>query len=329
MSVTFQLAKASMAVGLPGLFSPIFHLRPASSTGCMVGIETVAIGVLLPGDFMPIRFRFLSKLYWITAVFFLSLGIFASVDAAQKEPVAPEYRPMDFILVRNGDCNVTCIQWISAQGAIKPGTPKRLKAMLKSLKGKKLPIVLQSFGGDVDAAFAMGRMIRAAGLDTAVGRTQLKDCSMLDVRCVEKMVRNGWSEGEVTSVGAYCYSACPLVLAGGRVRAAESGAIGLHQVTNGKKSKEYGTAARRNLDAISTRFDPALKRELSAYFKEMGLNAADMFVMMGMAAPDGMYRPGEKEILKAGVVTKFSSYSDEPGYVFRPTDPEPSVAVAR
>ncbi|PZU88333.1 MAG: hypothetical protein DI528_05600 [Shinella sp.] len=277
---------------------------------------------------MSIRFRRLSRLYLITAAFFLSLGIFISAEAAQKEPVAPEERPMDFILVRNGDCNVSCIQWISAQGAITPGTPKRLKAMLKSLKGKKLPIVLQSVGGDVDAALAMGRMIRAAGLDTAVGRTQLKDCPMLDVRCVEKMVRNGWSEGEVRSVSAYCYSACPFVLAGGTVRAAESGAIGLHQVTNGKKSKEYGTAARRNLDAISTRFDPALKRQLSVYFKEMGLNAEDMFVMIGMAAPDGMYRPGRREILKAGVVTKFSSYSDEPGYVFTPTTPEQPAAAA-
>lgn len=133
----------------------------------------------------------------------------------------------------------------------------------KRLKGKKLPVVFQSPGGDVAAALSVGRMIRAAGLETAVGRTVLNGCPMLVPRCPEKIVKNGWSQGEVHSGGAYCFSACPLAFMGGQIRAAAATArIGLHQISvNGYKGSEQ--TGRRDLDAISTRSDPALKQILS------------------------------------------------------------------
>ncbi len=135
--------------------------------------------------------------------------------------------------------------------------------------------------------------------------------------------------GEVTSAGSYCYSACPLAFAGGTVRAgAGISLIGLHQVTNGRKSADYGTPGKRNLDAISTRSDVALKRKLSVYFTEMGIKPDEMFAMMGLAAPDGMHFLSNIEAMKSGLITKESNYSNEPGFVFYATDAQPTDAVA-
>lgn len=226
--------------------------------------------------------------------------------------------PMDFVLVHNGDCQESCVQWISAEGEFTARTPVRLKDFLKELKGQKnLPVVFQSHGGEVDAALMVGRMIRAAGLETAVGRTQLTDCPMLEPRCPQKIVKNGWSTGEVRAGSAFCFSACPFALAGGRIRAAAVNArIGLHQLTNGNKSASYGQIGRRNLDAISTKSDPRLKRILKRYFNEMAVSSADVFAMMGLATPEGLYNVQNAEALKSRLVTKTFLNSEEPGYVF-------------
>ncbi|TGW07589.1 hypothetical protein EN788_35915, partial [Mesorhizobium sp. M2D.F.Ca.ET.145.01.1.1] len=111
----------------------------------------------------------------IVAGFLASLTLVGTSSGAAKQK-APEEWPMNFILVRNGDCNVSCIQWISAEGIIKPDTDRQFEKFLRSLKGQRLPIVFQSGGGNVDAALAIGHMIRDANLETAIGRTQLNGC---------------------------------------------------------------------------------------------------------------------------------------------------------
>ncbi|PDT32279.1 hypothetical protein CO660_00095 [Rhizobium sp. L9] len=274
---------------------------------------------------MPIHFSFRPTFCLIAAVLFLSMIAAVPADANQQPP---EERPMDFVLVHDANCKETCTQWISAEGAITSDTPRRFKALLKTLKDRKLPVVFQSYGGDVVAALSIGRMIRAAGLETAVGRTKLSDCPMLEPRCSQKIVKNSWSVGEVHGGGAYCFSACPLLIAGGKVRAAaETSDIGLHQITNGRKGASYGTAGRRNLDAISTKSDPALKRMLSAYLDEMGVSRDDVFAMMGLATPDGLYRVQTAEALRSGLITKVFSDTEEPGYAIHAADPQASEGV--
>lgn len=256
----------------------------------------------------------------------LFLPLVATVSHAAKQQT-PEEWPMNFALVRNGDCKVSCVRWISAEGTITADTGRQFERFLTKLKGQRLPVVFQSGGGNVASALWIGRMIRAAGLETAVGRTQLNGCPMLVPRCPEKIVKNGWSEGEVHAGGAYCFSACPFALAGGQVRAAAANArIALHQITDGRKRAPAPTG-RRNLDEISTRPDPALKRMLSDYFDEMGVRSGDVFAMMGLATPEGLYNVWSAEALKSGIITKVFSYSDEPGYVIGGTDDEPGDVI--
>ncbi|MDG4898610.1 hypothetical protein P9272_34395 [Mesorhizobium sp. WSM4976] len=251
---------------------------------------------------------------------------FVAVASAATKQKPEEDPPMTFALVRNGDCKILCTQWISAEGRITRDTPKQFAQLLHGLNGQRLPVVFQSRGGDVFSAISVGRMIRAAGLETAIGRTQLNGCPMLVPRCPEKMVRDGWSEGEVHAGGAYCFSACPLLLAGGQVRAAAVNAyIGLHQITNGRAQAHSG---RRNLDQISAVPDPVLKQTLSDYFEEMGVKSRDVFASMGLATPEGIHYILSQEALRSGIITKVFSYSEEPGYVTGAgSNPHPITSV--
>lgn len=53
-----------------------------------------------------------------------------------------------------------------------------------------------------------------ARLETAVGRTVLKGCPVLEPRCADKIVRNDREKEEGYASSAYYFSACPLVVAG-------------------------------------------------------------------------------------------------------------------
>jgi hypothetical protein len=272
--------------------------------------------MLAPGIKRMLSLRRLSfPIVGMAITLFLLCQITSVLADDARKPL--EDLPMDFVLVYNGNCQKSCVQWISAEGEFTAATPVQLRNFLKELKGQKnLPVVFQSHGGEVDAALMVGRMIRAAGLETAVGRTQLTDCPMLEPRCPQKIVTNGWSEGEVRAGSAFCFSACPFALAGGHIRAAAINArIGLHQLTNGSKSASYGRQGRRNLNAISTKSDPKLKRILKRYFAEMAVSSAHVFAMMGLATPDGLYNVQNAEALKSGLITKAFLVSEEPGYV--------------
>ncbi|OWV90438.1 hypothetical protein ATY75_14600 [Rhizobium sp. N122] len=208
--------------------------------------------------------------------------------AAVASQTPPESRPMDFLLMYDGNCQDECTQWISAEGHITPETPARLKAILKTLGERKLPVVLQSNGGDTDAAFAMGRMIRAAGLETSIGRTRLPNCPTLDPRCKASMAKSGPTKGEVSAGGAYCLSTCTLVLMSGTPRLAGYSDIGLVRPTTAKETKFF------------------------AYVDEMGVNAGTFETMMRAASIEQKTIP-RAQALELGIINGIIPYGDEPG----------------
>ena len=83
------------------------------------------------------------------------LGIGSAASAGQTKNPEPDLdAPMRFVVVRSDapGCEPTCPEWISAEGAITAKSPALLKAALKTLGRRNLPIVVNSPGGDVDAA---------------------------------------------------------------------------------------------------------------------------------------------------------------------------------
>ena len=101
-----------------------------------------------------------------------------SVPAARAQEQALEIPSMRFAVVRSNapGCEPNCPEWVSAEGTIEAGTPSLFKRTLKALKGRQLPVVVNSPGGNVDAAVTLGQMIRKNKLDIAVGTTVFSGC---------------------------------------------------------------------------------------------------------------------------------------------------------
>ncbi|MBW6423074.1 hypothetical protein KX729_16570 [Rhizobium sp. XQZ8] len=270
----------------------------------------------------------------LLALFLFSFLVFASlfsteIAAAEKEKQDP---PMTFVVVRDLRCSDTCPEWISAEGQITSATPALLKKVLKAIGKQKMPVVLNSPGGDVDAAYKMGRMIRKAGLETTVGHTWLNDCPPQDKRCKAGIGKDGRSTGYSHPFRAGCFSACPLVLAGGTVRALSRWTyIGLHQITvtyrrvrvsyeveyamvNGRRKEVSRKEIGRKVQGrrTSTTLNKKDKAELTAYLREMGISPDAIDVMMS-TPPDDMRIVPSAEALKLGLITDILIQREWPG----------------
>lgn len=144
--------------------------------------------------------------------------------------------PMTVTLVRGdaASCGADCPEWLALTGKIGFETPARLAAALARLGPRRMPVLLDSPGGESTAGLAMGRMIRARGLGTAVASTTLTACDAADRACAARL-RAGEHPGHVgTPPGVTspptCASACVFVLAGGVDRSVPYGAfVGVHQ----------------------------------------------------------------------------------------------------
>ncbi len=59
-------------------------------------------------------------------------------------------------------CGPGCSRWIAAEGVIVADTPLVFFEVMKRLDGTRPPLLIQSQGGVVDAAMALGRQVRRA-----------------------------------------------------------------------------------------------------------------------------------------------------------------------
>jgi hypothetical protein len=99
---------------------------------------------------------------------------------------------------------------------------EKLRQVIQSLAGRRLPILINSTGGYTADAMAMGRLIRRNGLSVAVADTRLSECLPADKTCEDQRA--------TTLLAAICASACMLVLAGGvRRYVSDSSFVGVHE----------------------------------------------------------------------------------------------------
>ncbi|CAN7524104.1 MULTISPECIES: hypothetical protein [Ensifer] len=228
------------------------------------------------------------------AILCLLAGLLASASTVLASPAGGA--DMQFLVVRSNQpgCEPTCPEWISAEGTIVRESPTHLKKLLKAIGDRRLPIVVTSLGGDVDAAMVLGRIIRARKLEVAVGKTRFVGCQPQQKDCRDNDGKGARLIGTAYSGGAYCNSACPLMLAGGARRVVGQWAyLGVHQITavyaqvqtryqekyrivNGRKkiiSKKV--VSQKNVGNRKTyEMSKAMERELAAYLAEMGVGRA-------------------------------------------------------
>jgi hypothetical protein len=237
----------------------------------------------------------------------IAMALAAFGAAAKENP--PDYGPtMRFAVVRSSapDCEPNCPEWISAEGTIEAGSPAMLKRLLKTLGGRQLPIIVNSPGGNVDAALQLGRIIRKNKLDIAVGITEFSGCSPGMKNCRDNDGKSEPYSGAAYDSGAMCNSACPLMFAGGIRRVVGEWAyLGVHQITttyqrekllyrttyrvvNGRKKVISTTiVSRKKAGSYKTyEMSKAVEKRLSAYLKEMGVEQGVLDAMKATPASD-------------------------------------------
>jgi hypothetical protein len=237
------------------------------------------------------------------------LALLVTGPVAFAADTAPDLGPtMRFGIVRSNapGCEPICPEWISAEGSIEAGTPALFKRMLKTLGGRKLPVVVDSPGGNVEAALTLGRLIRKNKLDIAIGKTVFSGCQPDAKGCLDRNKNGARYLGDVIDYGAMCNSACPLMFAGGVQRVAGEWAyLGVHQITTtyirtklqyrttyrvvGGKKKILNTkiVSRKNAGSYKTyEMSKSVEKKLAAYLNQMGIEQSVLETMKGTPASD-------------------------------------------
>ena len=152
--------------------------------------------------------------------------------APSASPRLPQIVPMKVLRVKASvpGCEPTCREWISAEGMIDENTLAQFKKVLKELGSRKLPVLIDSGGGIVDEALAIGRLIRAKGLDIAVTKTTFAPCAGSDGHC-NTSKSHSVMLGRPRAYLARCASSCAFILAGGVHRyVGPTAFVGIHQL---------------------------------------------------------------------------------------------------
>jgi hypothetical protein len=237
--------------------------------------------------------------------------------------------PMTFAHVRFGSpsCAPTCPEWISAEGKITGSTPALFRKFLSSRGKAQLPIIIQSSGGDIDAAMQMGRMIRKKKLDVSVGWTLLSKRCIAPNTCSAAEWPKGVSAGLAFSARAYCNSACSLVLAAGVHRMAGTiSSVGVHQPhTNWTKGdtiyyrEKYRMVGKKKIiisrkevkrvkgKAFSTDgFYKGLRKKMTSYLSDMGVSVS-LIAFMEKAPNSSIYWMSADDLTQTQLTNRVDS----------------------
>lgn len=164
------------------------------------------------------------------AAFLIALvGVFVAPSAPAQSAGVLEERKLPMRFTWN-DCKPGCGGWVSAVGVVTSDTPKDFDDFAHGRDLAGATLVLDSSGGSVNDAIAIGRRWRKLGLLTTVGIT-------VDIQVAG-------SEQSVVVPGAYCESMCAFLLLSGKSRYIPEGAhVRVHQIWMGDRADDARAAA--------------------------------------------------------------------------------------
>ena len=187
----------------------------------------------------------------------VALGcLFVSFAAPVAESDPSRSAPMQFTLRQDAvNCDPNCKVWVAATGMIRAETARDFEtfAARNNLRGST--IVLNSEGGSVHGAIALGRSIRKLQMSTTVGRT-------VDTK--------GAADPRVASIvpRADCESMCAFVLLAGAKRIVPAEArVRVHQIWLGDRRDDAAAANYSAEDLVLVQRDIG---KLAQYTIEMG-----------------------------------------------------------
>ncbi len=172
-------------------------------------------------------------LYCLGAIALAASLVPADVAAKAKKKevhsVFSDMQPMQVRVVRNAQpgCEPDCAEWISAEGDIVDTTPAAFRKVFAEVGKRRLPLFINSGGGSIEAAMAIGALLRDRKMDVSVTHTEIEPCTGQACGGAIKTP----PRGKPNSYNAYCASACTLVLAAGVKRLSSlSSHVGVHQI---------------------------------------------------------------------------------------------------
>jgi hypothetical protein len=186
---------------------------------------------------------------------------------AVSTPMEVLRQPLEVKLGSGGALTVT--------GTIMPGSAATFAAAVDSYAEYVDTVVLNSPGGAVDDALAMGRLIREKGFATSV------------------------------AAGTMCASSCPLVFAGGEERVAAPGAaIAVHQIYAAAPT-DSSTAARLAAAGSAMSDAQSMTAEISRYLIGMGIDA-EVWLRALETPPDRLSYFSLDDLIRLKLATRLS-----------------------
>ena len=202
--------------------------------------------------------------------------------AAKREGDLIQGPPMALYLAKGQPdaCGPGCSEWIAAEGIFDRGAAARFRAFLQRHGQRKLPVYLNSPGGALSNALAMGRLMRQRGMTAGVGRTIPQGCDPLRERepACEASKRSGRQlDAELRSARAVCGSACVYALVGAKLRLVPAGArLGVHASALARCDRSgcvrLSSATKMTREQLGRIESDAA--QLTRYFREMGVDTA-------------------------------------------------------
>ncbi len=201
--------------------------------------------------------------------------------------------PMHFSLRLQGpgdDCASNCRTLIAASGAITADTPQDFKTFARDRDLAGATVVLDSDGGSVHGAIALGREIRRLGLDTTVGRLADLDGAQRDMPRARLIPR------------AECESMCAFVLIGGVHRTVPPQArVRVHQIWLGDRREDPTAANYSAEDLVLVQRDIG---RLARYTADMGASMELLDLALRIPPWEPMHALTRAEIQRARVETQ-------------------------
>jgi hypothetical protein len=222
-------------------------------------------------------------------------GFHVGADA----PTDTRKLPMKFSFIADGsaDCVASpCRSWVAASGTITSDTPAAFDALARERDLRGATVVLDSSGGSVLDAIALGRKFRELGILTTVGAS------------IDKADASGRRVRAAIEPRASCESMCVFVLLAGTKRFVPPEArIRVHQIWLGDRANDAKAASYNAQDLMIVQRDIGrLQRDigrLTSYAFEMGAPGELMALSLSVPPWDPLYQLSAEELRRLRVVT--------------------------
>src|SRR3954469_21413213 len=257
------------------------------------------------GSNLRLSLKFGGSVLLCAAALYVALtGPVATSGSSARGSVTLEERklPMRFSWIA---CQPNCRGWVGAVGIVTADTPKQFDEFARERQLRGATVVLDSSGGSVNDAIALGRRWRNLGMLTTVGAS-------IDPR-------NG-GRAQVAS-HAYCESMCVFLLLSGKTRYVPDGAhVRVHQIWMGDRADDARAASYSAQDLMIVERDIG---RLAKYTFDMG-GAGDLLSLALSVPPwDDLHELSREELQLTNLVT-----TDAVAEVLPPNDSAPVASVA-